>query len=84
MDEKPKKIQISGQAEEFLSKLPPGERENLMREIVGKIQDGSFFEESRPVDLEKLKREEPDVYEEVMRGYKEAQETLDEDKDQKT
>ena len=36
------------------------------------VDDGSFLEESEPVDMELLKVEEPEVYEELIKAMNES------------
>jgi hypothetical protein len=38
------------------------DQKDLMDAINAAIADGSFFTDSKPVDLEELEREEPEVY----------------------
>ncbi len=68
---KPYKIKIEKHAKKFLDGLTPRERREVMKEFVDAVQDGSFIEKSKPVDMEKLKAEEPEVYRQLMEALKE-------------
>lgn len=67
---KPWKLELAPGA---LDLIPPEEREEVGREIVRLLQSGEIFEGSKPLDLEKLKEEEPEVYEQIMKGLSEME-----------
>jgi DNA replication initiation complex subunit (GINS family) len=56
--------------EESLKDLEETVESEDMQEFIDELQkavdDGSFFEDSEPVDMEQLKEEEPDLYEILM------------------
>ena len=43
-----------------------------MKEFIDAVQDGSFIEKSKPVDMVKLKAEEPEVYRQLIEALKET------------
>jgi hypothetical protein len=70
---KPYKIKIEKHAKEFLDGLTPSERRELMKEFIDAVQDGSFIEKSEPVDIAQLKKEEPEVYRQLIEALKERE-----------
>jgi hypothetical protein len=71
---KPYKIKIEKHAKKFLDGLSIDERQGLMKEFIEAVQDGSFIEKSKPVDMAKLKAEEPEVYRQLMEALQEEAE----------
>jgi hypothetical protein len=70
---KPYKIKIEKHAKKFLDGLTPHERREVMKEFIDAVQDGSFIEKSKAVDMAKLKAEEPEVYRQLMEALKEKE-----------
>lgn len=70
---KPYKIKIEKHAKKFLDGLTPRERRGFMKEFIDAVQNGSFIKKSKPVDMEKLKAEEPEVYHQLMEALKESE-----------
>ena len=70
---KPYKIKIEKHAKEFLDGLAPHKRREVMKEFIDAVQDGSFIEKSKPVDMVKLKAEEPEIYCQLMEALKDKE-----------
>lgn len=63
-ENKEMKIIISDEAlEEIEGMMTPEEAQQFMDELKKAVEDGSFFANSQPVDLEELKTEDPELYE---------------------
>lgn len=60
-----KKIVIAPQAKKVLEELPSEHRQIIMRDFIAACQDGTLLGKSEPVDMKKLKRENPELYEEI-------------------
>ena len=48
------------------------ELQDFLDSLQKMVDDGSFLEESEPVDMELLKVEEPEVYEELIKAMNES------------
>jgi hypothetical protein len=61
-------IKIAPKALEDLEELTEDQEdlESFFKALEKAVSDGSFFEDSEPVDMEKLKEEEPDVYKKLI------------------
>lgn len=53
-------------ADDAFDGMDEDEIEELKKEILAKIEDGSFFSESEPVDFNQLEQEDPETYERLM------------------
>ena len=42
--------------------IPEDEQEDLFKELEATVKDGSFFENSEPVDMQELKESNPELY----------------------
>jgi len=69
----PSKIKIGKHARRFLEQLTPAERRAIMNEFITAVQKGTLLEQSKPVDLRELKKEEPEVYQHLMDALKEQE-----------
>lgn len=69
MKKRPYKLRLAPGALDF---IPKKERAGLMRKLIGELQDGSMLEKSQPVDMAKLKREEPAVYRALVSAMKKS------------
>jgi len=65
------KIKIGKAAREALEALPQSERAGIMKEFMASVQDGTLFEKSEPVDMAKMKKEEPKLYARLQKALKE-------------
>ena len=66
------KIKIKKHAKKFLDGLTARERRGFMKEFIDAVQDGSFIKKSKPVDMAKLKAEEPEVYRQLLEALRET------------
>jgi hypothetical protein len=79
MDAKKLKIEFApGVLEQLEKDMSPEELQEFMNMIKAKIDDGSFLDESEPVDLDVLEEEDPEAYEKIMAAgnYNEPPKTL--------
>jgi len=68
---KPYKIKVEKHARKFLDSLPADERREIMKELIKAVQDGSFIRKSKPVDMAKLKADEPEVCQQLIEALRE-------------
>ena len=54
-----------GLLENLIEEVGEEEAKEILAEIEAAVADGSFFADSEPVDLEELKQEDPEAYEEL-------------------
>ena len=47
------------------------ELQDFLDEIKKKFEDGSFIEDSEPVDMERMKIEEPELYKQLVQAMEE-------------
>lgn len=65
-------IKVSNTALESLEEeMDNEELQDFLDEIKKKFEDGSFIEDSEPVDLDLMAIEEPELYEELMKAISE-------------
>ena len=66
------KIKIAEHALDGLEKdMGNDELQEFLDEIEKKMEDGSFFEDSKPVDMDRMEEEEPELYEQLMQAINE-------------
>jgi hypothetical protein len=66
------KVKVSRQALDLLEEdMDNEELQDFLDKIQKKVDDGSFFEDSEPVDWETMKEEEPEIYEELIKALDE-------------
>lgn len=56
------KIKVSPAA---FAGIPPRDRIKVMKYFIDAVQDGSIFQKSKPVNLARLKKKEPEVYQQL-------------------
>ena len=66
MTDKLKVTFAPGVLEQLEQDLTPDDLQELMDELSKSIEDGSFFDESRMVDLNELIESDPELYQELM------------------
>jgi len=66
------KIKIAKHAlDDVEETMENSELQEFLDMLKEKVDDGSFFEDSEPVDMERMKIEEPDVYEKLIEALDE-------------
>lgn len=78
MTDEPKKIVLSERAKKDLAEIPQEDRAELMKEFIKAVQNGTLLEKSEPVDMEKLKEEDPELYAMLMKSMDESEQGKDE------
>lgn len=72
MSQQLKIVFAPGCLEAMEQEMSPEELQQLMDEFKQKLDDGSLFEESEPVDFEQLKTEDPELYALLMERLEEV------------
>jgi hypothetical protein len=57
-----------GVLEQMEQDMTPAEMQEFMDMLKAKIEDGSLFEESTPVDMEELAEDDPEAYEQMVQA----------------
>lgn len=60
-----------GALESLEDEMSPEELQLVLDEIKAKLEDGTLFEESTPVDFERMKTEDPELYKTLMERLEE-------------
>lgn len=62
-DQQPLKVKFApGVLEQLEKDMEPGELQEFLDVIKKGFEDGSFFEQSTPVDMDELRENEPELY----------------------
>lgn len=72
-----KKLRIKfapGVLESLEKELSPEELQDFMDQLKAGVEDGSYLENSVPVDFEELKRDNPEEYQKLMEQLENLQE----------
>ncbi len=61
------RLKITPEARKELDALPESVRRDLMSKLIEQLQNDTLFKNSEPVDMEKLKKEDPEIYERLLK-----------------